>query len=162
MVTRIESQEMAAILNSIQMNAPAASCPPTTNTVVNSVRSDPVHNVMVLQVHQVSQLQILPILEHPHPFVLPCLLQVHRVQHSPSIPNISTPQHADHSVAAIDAHELLDDASSLSATDKVNEVITSVFPMLGTNRDYNKHHGRKRSHNFKNINPFQKDQVHQC
>jgi len=100
-------QAFQTAINAHALLDDASSLSATNNDHTKCMRL--LHHIVILQAHQVSQVQALSIIEHHHLLVLPYLLQVNRVY------NI----HQSFQTA-INAHALLDDVSSLSATDNDN------------------------------------------
>jgi len=113
------SRAMSAILHSIQKNPPAASLPPPIPDAVRNNNNATMHAARSMA--SGWSLSISVNHEHASP---PCasLPADHQtvIQHSPAIENAIINNNAPHEVAEIHGHELLDNVSSLSATDNDN------------------------------------------
>jgi len=116
------SRAMNAILQSIQKHPPAASLPPSTNESPVIVRNNSATTTQAARsIASSRSVSISVNSEHASP---PCasLPAAHATvpESSPATAFVQVHHNAPHELAEIQGHDLLDDASSLSATDNDN------------------------------------------
>jgi len=149
------SRAMAAVLESIQKNPPSAQLPHNTTDNANCSR----RNSSITSIHTPRNTTGWSVtnVENPEPVSPPFAslptASPPGILPSPSAGNSTTTQHSPHAIAVILAHELLDDALSLSVTEHDNETIEPILSEFGTVRNNKEHHRGERSNNIQDFYP---------
>jgi len=116
------SRAMAAVLESIQKNPPSAQLPHNNTDNANCSRRN--SSTTTIHAPRNTMGQSVTNVENPEPVSPPFAslptASPPGILPSPSAGNSTTAQHSHHAIAAIQAHELLDDALSLSVTEHDN------------------------------------------